>query len=60
MTPEQALNVAKSDDLADVMIIGYDQEGKLVVRSSRMTCAEGAFLATKAMQWSMSGGESGE
>lgn len=58
----QALHSALDADLAltDVMIIGYTSDGKLFVRSSKMTCAEGAFLAQKALQWSLSGGETGE
>lgn len=55
-TPEQALQSAIQDDLQDVLIVGYDQEGHLVVRSSRLTCAEAAFLAEKGRQWAMSGG----
>ena len=54
---EQALQSALGDGLSDVLIMGYDQDGKLYIRSSRMTCAEAAFLANKAMHWALSGGE---
>lgn len=54
--PEQALNAAIMDDLADVLVIGYDRDGALVIRSSRMTCAEAMFMATKAARWAESGG----
>ncbi|MGE0349827.1 hypothetical protein [Hydrogenophaga sp.] len=56
-TPEQALNSALSHDLADVLVIGYDQDGELVIRSSRMTCAEAAFLCEKAKNWALTGGQ---
>jgi hypothetical protein len=36
--------------------MGYDREGVLFIRSSRMTCAEAAFLAEKAKHWAMTGG----
>lgn len=53
---EQALQSALQEDLKEVLIAGYDQQGELVIRSSRLTCAEAAFLAEKAKLWSMSGG----
>lgn len=53
---EQALNSALQADLTDVMIIGYDQDGDLFIRSSRMTRAEGLFMTEKAREWSMHGG----
>lgn len=53
---EQTLNSALQLDLQDVLVIGYDQDGALVVRSSRMTCAEATFLAEKARMWALSGG----
>jgi hypothetical protein len=55
-TPEQALHSILNDDLQDVLICGYGQDGHLVIRSSRMTCAEAAFLANKAFQWAQNGG----
>lgn len=55
-TPEQALNSALDDGLTDVLIAGYDDNGNLVVRSSRLTCAEALFLATKMARWAESGG----
>ena len=58
MTAAQALASALVDaeDLTDVIIIGY-RDGDLYVRSSRLTCAEGLFLANKAMRWAEAGGE---
>ena len=55
-TPEQALQSALKADLTDVMIIGYDEDGDLFVRSSKMTRAEGLFMVKKAEEWSMYGG----
>lgn len=56
-TPEQALHSALADDLQDVLIAGYDKDGALFVRSSRLTCAEAFFLANKMAQWALSGGD---
>jgi hypothetical protein len=56
-TPEQALQSALQMELTDVMIIGYDFEGELFVRSSKMTRAEGLFMVKKAEEWSMYGGQ---
>ena len=53
---EQALHSALQADLTDVMIIGYDQDGNLFIRSSRMTRAEGLYMTEKAREWSMYGG----
>ena len=56
-TAEQALESAKNIDLTGVLVVGYDKEGFLVIRSSRMTCAEAVFLLEKAKRWAMSGGQ---
>jgi len=60
MTAEQALQSAlvdaESKHLTDVLICGYDSDGDLYIRSSRMTCSEAMFLATKAARWAESGG----
>jgi len=55
-TAEQALQSALKADLTDVLIIGYDQDGDLFIRSSHMTRAEGLFMVKKAEDWSMHGG----
>ena len=61
MTPVQALHSALADAennrIQDVLIIGYDADGCLYIRSSKMTCAEAFFMANKAMRWAESGGE---
>lgn len=59
-TPEQALKSAldmcTNGRLTDVMVIGYDEDGDLIVRSSKMTRAEGLFMTKKAEEWTMYGG----
>jgi hypothetical protein len=61
MTAEQALQSALVDaeekHLTDVLICGYDKDGDLYIRSSRLTCAEAMFMANKALRWAESGGE---
>ena len=56
-TPEQALlsalDLCRQGDLTDVVILGYDSNNALVVRSSKMTRAEGLFMAVKAQEWAM-------
>lgn len=62
MTAQQALATcltdAESGHLQDVLIIGYDADGDLFIRSSRLTCAEAFFLASKAARWAQEGGVS--
>jgi hypothetical protein len=61
MTAEQALQSALVDaedkHLTDVLICGYDKDGDLYIRSSRLTCAESMFLCMKAMRWAETGGQ---
>lgn len=61
MTAQQALESAlvdaEVDHLTDVLICGYTSEGVLYIRSSRLTCAEAFFLASKAALWAQNGGE---
>lgn len=52
-TPEQALESAKSAALTDVLVIGYDADGALFVRSSRLTRAEALFLLEKGRDYVM-------
>lgn len=60
-TPEQALlsalEFAREDNLTDVMVIGYDADGVLIIRSSRMSRADGLFMVEKARQWTLGGEE---
>ncbi len=53
-TPMQAVQSMANfgeDDLKDVLCIGYDADGSLIIRSSRLTRAEALFLLKKAEQW---------
>lgn len=56
-TPEQALLAAlefcRDDNLTDVMVIGYDSDGVLIIRSSKMTRADGLFMLENAKKWTM-------
>lgn len=55
-TPEQALQSALKAGLTDVIVLGYDEDGDLFVRSSKMTRAEGLFMVKRAEEWTMYGG----
>lgn len=61
MTAQQAIQSALVDTedghLKDVLIIGYDKDGDLYIRSSRLTCAEAFFLANKGALWAQNGGD---
>jgi hypothetical protein len=37
-------------------VLGYDEDGDLFVRSSKMNRAEGLFMTEKAKEWTMYGG----
>jgi hypothetical protein len=54
---ESALVDAEANHLTDVLICGYDADGDLYIRSSRLTCAEAFFLASKAARWAQNEGE---
>lgn len=54
--PHQALASAMDLDLSDVLIIGY-VGGELLIRSSKMTCAEALFLLERGKSWALSGGK---
>ena len=60
MTAQQAIESAlvdtESNHLKDVLICGYDADGGLYIRSSRLTCSEAFFLASKAALWAQNGG----
>lgn len=55
-TPKQALLTVLNDDLSDVIIVGYDKDGDLIIRSSKLTRAEALFLLTKASRWAEGSG----
>lgn len=53
MTVEQALAsvVKEQDQLSDVLIVGYNLEGELYVRSSRLDRAKALWLAKMLEKW---------
>lgn len=59
-TAEQALlsslDYCRDAGLTDVIVLGYDADGDLYVRSSKLTRAEGLFMVKKAEEWCMLGG----
>ena len=59
-TPRQALlsamEFADNDNLQDVLIVGYDGTGELVVRSSRMDRKDALWLAEMLRDWALRGG----
>ena len=60
-TAKQALEHAlQSADLDDVLIIGYDKDGVLFVRSSKLTRAEAVFLLEKGKLWALNVGHNNE
>ncbi len=44
MTPDQALDSAAQLEPKDVLVVGYDKDGDLVVRSSRMSRQDALWL----------------
>jgi len=59
MTPEQALNsmleFTRTDNLQDVLCVGYDAEGNLIVRSSRMDRRDALWMAEMMRLWAIDG-----
>jgi len=58
-TPRQALlsamEFADNDNLQDVLIVGYDGNGELIVRSSRMDRKDALWLAELLRNWAING-----
>jgi hypothetical protein len=55
-TPIQALQSVLNEDLDDVLVIGYDKSGELIIRSSKMNRADALFMIEKARDWTLNGG----
>lgn len=51
MTPEECLSHCAMDhsNFQDVMVIGYDRDGELVVRSSAMSRKDAAWMLLAAL-----------
>lgn len=52
-TPEQALKSAMQLEPQDVLIVGYDKDGDLIIRSSKMSRMDAVFLLEKAKEWAL-------
>lgn len=48
--PEQAIAAAQGVGFTHVLIVGYDERGQLVLRSSRMTKERALYLLKQAEQ----------
>lgn len=61
MTPRQALLSAlefvDNDNLQDVLVIGYDGDGALLVRSSRMDRKDALWLSEQLRRYALDGSE---
>ena len=59
MTPEQALlsalEFAKNDNMQDVLVVGYDGAGELIVRSSRMDRKDALWLSEQLRKYALGG-----
>ena len=53
LTPEQALASVAMTELTDVLIVGYDVDGDLYVRSSRMDRKDALWLAEMLKRWAL-------
>lgn len=57
MTPTQALlsalEFANNDNMQDVLIVGYDGDGQLLVRSSRMDRKDALWLAEQLRDYAL-------
>lgn len=51
--PEQALQSALQLEPQDVLVIGYDKDGALLIRSSKMSRMDALFLLEQAKEWAM-------
>lgn len=54
-TPEQALASAGQFDLREVIVIAFDAEGELVIRSSKMDLKEALWLIKMAELYTLDG-----
>lgn len=57
MTVEQALDSAKQADLEEVLIVGYNTDGELVVLSSRMNRRDALWLMECGKDYVMNGAQ---
>jgi len=59
MTPKQALlsalQFAENDNLQDALVVGYDGDGDLLVRSSRMDRKDALWMAEQLRLYALDG-----
>ena len=53
MTVEQALASVVGEALTDVVVVGYDEDGDLYVRSSRMDRKDALWMAEMLKRWAL-------
>lgn len=51
-----AMEFSDNDNLQDVLIVGYDGNGELLVRSSRMDRKDALWLSELLRNWAITGG----
>lgn len=53
MTPEQCLEYCNrtSSNFQDVLVIGYDDDGELITRSSKLSREQTVFLLLEALDY---------
>lgn len=51
-----AMEFSDNDNLQDVLIVGYDGNGELLIRSSRMDRKDALWLAEMLRDWALTGG----
>ncbi len=51
-----AMEFSDNDNLQDVLIVGYDGNGELLVRSSRMDRKDALWLSEMLRDWALTGG----
>ena len=54
--PLSAMEFADNDNLTDVLVVGYDADGELLVRSSRMDRKDALWLSEALRKWALTGG----
>ena len=58
MTPQQALlsalDFANNDNLQDVLVVGYDGDGELIIRSSRIDRKDALWLSEQLRLYALS------
>ena len=53
MSVKEAVEVVKRENLTEVLIIGYNKNDELVIRSSAMSASESLYLLEQAKMYTM-------